>query len=239
MKPESRKVLDAWTAEQKEQARQIAATDPRYTGDEVLAMMAVGEARRTELVDKLMADDPLLPVMSAFTIAGDLMSVERSKEWVARGMDAADALTFVGSYGRLEFALWAVKNGHMPEDVLLEMLPDLWRGSDPDDTDPRFLALWQKAWVRNGKRTVRDGPHLPKGTTLRVYRGQDDDAPLGIAWSLDRKIAEKFARGAGTRQSSRPGTVLVMEVPRTAVLAYLTGRGESEVILPTIGGQQQ
>jgi len=110
----------------------------------------------------------------------------------------------------------------MPESELIEMLPDLWRGSDPDDTDPQYLRLWKTAWLANGRRTVRDGPHLPKGRTVRCYRGQDADAPLGIAWSLDRRVAEKFARGAGTRQSNRSGMVFETEVPRTAVLAYLT-----------------
>lgn len=191
--------------------------------------------KREPIMAELMAADPKLSMISAMIIAGDRLTSERSKQWTRDGLPAVDALPYVGSYGRLEFAVWAVDEGRLPIETLLDQLPGLWRGSDPDDTNPRYLALWKAAWFRNGEKTVRDGPHLPKGSALRCYRGQDDGAPLGIAWSLDKKVAEKFARGAGSRQGNRGGTVMEMVVPRKEVLAYLTGRGEAEVILPTIG----
>ena len=189
--------------------------------------------KREPIMADLMAADPLLNELSAMIIAGDRLTSERSKQWTRDGCPAVDALPFVGSYGRLEFAVWATDEGFLPVETLLDQLPNLWRGSDPDDTDPRYLALWQSAWERNGKKTVRDGPQLPKGTQLRCYRGQDAGAPLGIAWSLDRTVAEKFARGAGSRQRSRNGKVFERVVARKDVLAYLTGRGEQEVILST------
>ncbi|MGV0985108.1 MAG: hypothetical protein ACOYB2_11165 [Limnohabitans sp.] len=198
MNENDRAVLDAWTAEQDEIVRARAESDPALAGKPdamIFARMLIENDERDGVVRKLMAADPLLPVGSAFTIASDLASVERSKEWVNRGMSAETALPFVGSYGRLEFVLWAVDNGHMAENDLLDMLPDLWRGADPDDTDTRFLELWQKAWIRNGKRPVRDGKHLPKGHTLRVFRGQDKDA----RWASPGRWT------SGSPRSSRPG----------------------------------
>lgn len=192
--------------------------------------------RKSKLAVELQAADPRLPFISAFIIAGDKLSAERSKEWVADGCPAEDAARFVGSFARLDFLVWAVENGHLPESRLLDELPQAWSGSDPDDTDPRFLAYWQKAWRRNGSKTILDGPPLPgRKKVLDVYRGQDPDKPLGISWSLDPKVAERFARGAGTRQHNLNGTVLHSTVERRTVLAYLTGRSESEVILPTLG----
>lgn len=192
----------------------------------------VAEHEATSAIAKgLMEKDPRLPFISALVIAGDLQSLERSKRWVLDGTEPfGRAMMFVGSYGRFEFALWGIEHGHTTEAALIEDLPSLWSGSDPDDTDPRALALWQGAHRANGGRYVRDGRPLPRGARLRVYRGQDGDAPLGIAWTTDRAVAEKFARGAATRQGNRGGSIIEATIPRNLVLAYVTGRNEDEVI---------
>jgi hypothetical protein len=221
--------IKAWWAGRDADLLKLAPAE-RATSVALLDMQA-----REPIIEELMAKDPRLTPMAALVIAGDLVTLERSKGWVLAGCPAVDAMSFVGSFGRLEFAVWAEEGGHLAREVLLDMLPDLWRGSDPDDTDPRFLALWRAAWMRNGRTAVLDGEALPDGPTLTVYRGQDEGAPMGIAWSLDEEVAQKFARGAGTRQADRPGMVYESSVPRLAVLAYLTGRNESEVILPTLG----
>lgn len=214
----------------------FAALDKRQTHPTPEELAADME-RRSALAAELMDADPRLSFMSAIVIAGDKISEERSKRWVAEGLPGIDALTFVGSFAALDFAVWAVENGHLAKDVLLDRLADLWSSTDPDDTDPRFLALWVEAWERNGRKPVLQNPAkpLPRKKVLRVYRGQDEDSPLGIAWSLDPKVAEKFARGAGTRQSDRPGVVIFTDVPRDKVLGFCPDRGESEVILPVKG----
>lgn len=206
---------------------------PEPTPADIDADMLARGAKATALMDA----DPGLSYISAIIIAGDMLAAERSKRWVEDGMDAwPDAATFVGSYGRLDFCLWAVENGHMDRATLLDQLPGLWSGSDPRDDDGRFAALWTEAWVRNGRRTIRDGGHLPKGKLLRVYRGQMPTDPFGIAWTLDPAVADKFAHGAGTREHHRAGTRFDMLVPRSAIVAYLTGRGESECIIPALCG---
>lgn len=228
MTPEGRAWMETYHGEEAERRKGLSVEDRMFED-------AAEFAKRDPIVDELMSADPKLDIISAMVIAGDKLTVERSKQWTLEGCPAVDALPYVGSYGRLEFAMWAVDEGHFPVEVLLDQLPDLWRGSDPDDTDPRYLALWKLARVRNGGRMVRDGARLPKGSMIRCFRGQDADAPLGIAWSLNREVAEKFARGAGSRQQNRGGTVFETVVSRKEILAYLTSRGESEVILPTIG----
>lgn len=216
---------------------------PRMGTPEWDAWMQADMAERMDVADELVAKDPLLGPMGAITMAGDILSLRRAQKWVADGCPAIDAMVFVGSFGRLQFLLWAYENGHLPEAAVFNMLPDQWRSGDPDDTDPRYLRLWRLAKAANRGVTICDKDPLPrgwvhKGTRTRMltaYRGQDPEAPLGIAWTLDEQIAEKFARGAGTRQSNRGGTVFETYVPRAEVLAYLTMRGESEVILPTVG----
>lgn len=204
------------------------------------------EAEMNRAVEDSMADmtrahemvetDPRLPFITALVMAGDARSAERSKRWVEDGTHPFDqAINYVGSYARFEFALWGIEHGHTTQEALFADLPDLWRGSDPDDTDPRALALWKAAHAANKGRYIRDGRPLPRGRTIRVYRGQDDGAPFGIAWTTDLAIAEKFARGAATRQDNRGGRVFEVNVPRDQVIAYITGRNESEVILDTVG----
>lgn len=218
----TRAVIDAWEAQFKDM-------DP-------LDAMQAQEAGRQEALKDL---DPSIPPIAAIVIAGDIASAKRSEQWVEQGADAEEVLGFVGSYARLDFAVKMYEAGKLSEGYLLDNLPDLWRGSDPDDSDPRFLKLWTKARERHvygqkkGQRTsyITDGKKLPKGP-LMVYRGErgNPSYPTGIAWTTDLHIAEKFARTGGLRANTGPGTVFKARVPKDQVLAYLTGRGENEVI---------
>ena len=191
--------------------------------------------RRQGIADKLVEDDPNLSPITAIIIAGDMESADKAYSLMeSKGVTYQRASVLVGSYARLDFAMRAYENGYVDLDTLLDDLPELWRGSDPDDTDPRFLDLWKRAWIRNKRHYIRDGKALPSRQYLNIYRGQKESDTYGIAWSLDPKIAQKFARGAGTRQADYPGVVYRARVARAKVYAYLTGRGESEVIVDPI-----
>lgn len=187
--------------------------------------------RATELMDK----DPSLPFISALVIARDMASADRSMEWLREGKyDWGRAEVFCGSYGRLDLRVRAWEEGLITDEQALaaEDLPHAWSGSDPDDTDPRFLALWKSAFAANGGTYLRDGDDtLPGISVLTIYRGQDYGARFGIAWSLDPMVAAKFANGAATRQHNRGGVVYRAIVERSKVLGYMTGRGEAEVIV--------
>lgn len=200
------------------------------------------EAQRAALEEQgrrareLMAKDPQLAYISAFIIAGDQMEAERSWDRLVKGeWPYARAELHAGSYARLDFAHRAMEAGYLPRDEFIRRLPELWSYNDPDDGDPRWLPLWREAFHANGDHYVRMGRPLPRTDPLRCFRGQDVGAPLGCAWSLDPKIAEKFAHGAATRQRNRAGHVVMTEVPRSRILAYLTERGESEVIFDPAG----
>jgi len=204
--------------------------------------LAEREEPRTRKAQELLDKDPSLPYITAIIMAGDLVSAERSDKMLEAGVSFQRALHFVGSYGRVDFALRAQDRGYCTEEELFEILPELWAFSDPDDTDVRFLTMWHKAWLHNKRRPITDGRPLP-GAVLRIYRGQDafdddtfgrdpDRLPVGIAWSLDKSVAEKFAHGAALRVRNRPNpAIIVAKVKRKHVYAYLTARGESEVIV--------
>jgi hypothetical protein len=193
--------------------------------------MLIHEKRRQEIADDLLAKNPGLPFVTAIVMSNDLASAERNEAAVKAGdLPAERAVWLTGSYARLDFACKMVQQGRLDHDWLLENLPELWRGSDPDDTEPLYLNLWLAAWEANWREPITDGEPLPDGDTLTVYRGQMPGGGFGIAWSLDADTATKFAKGAGIR-NPMAGTVYTGHVRRADVLAYLTGRGESEIIV--------
>lgn len=195
--------------------------------DELAARSKRDMARASELVAK----NPSLPYITAIVMAGDIGSAERVDKMLDKGEVTFDrAVHMVGSYARLDWAIRAQERGYVHYDNLLKMLPELWRGSDPDDTDPRFLELWRDARRLNHGRYVRDGKALPPGRLLPVYRGQRVTDPVGIAWTTDIDTAKKFALGASFR-TAIDGVVIERTIRRSDVMAFLTGRGESEAIL--------
>jgi len=171
--------------------------------------------------------DPSLPFITAHVIASDLTSADRWHERIVSGeVEAERATHLVGSYARFQFAL-----DHMPAEWVYENIADLWRGSDPNDTEVAYLKVWHEAKRHHRNRVITDGKRLPKDNPLTVYRGETTvNTPTGIAWTLDLEIAKKFARGAGIRVGNIKGYVLEAHVMRKDVLGYLTERGESEVV---------
>lgn len=180
--------------------------------------------QRVESVAAELCEQGMHP-LQARIVAGDILSQEGADQAIADGLAPEKAVWLVGSYARMGWALRA-----LPRPLLLRMLPELWCGSDPDDSDPAFLQLWRAAFQANGGEIITDSQPLPAAGQLLVYRGQLGDK-LGISWTLDRKIARKFAMNGGQRVVTEGGVILERSVPRRHILAYLTGRGEQEIIV--------
>lgn len=200
------------------------------TNDVLLRQLVERERRVGALAAELSAKDPTLGY-SALIIAGDMISRENGDDALAAGSPFMYAGMLVGSFARFAWAIDAYERGAIAWQDLAPNLPDLWRDSDPDDTDPRFAAVWRRARVEAG-RVITDADDVaPPTSPLTLYRGQDRGAPIGLSWSLDRATAVKFARGAGVRQASRKGVVLVGTCAYDDAFAYLTGRGEAEIVV--------
>jgi hypothetical protein len=200
----------------------------RLDADELMK----GMQEQAALADQI-EQETGVPHITAFIMAGDRMSAQRARERLDSGeWDVDRAINLTGSYARFDFALSLVDEKRLSPEDFYRMLPELWRGSDPDDTNPEYLRLWIAAWKQNGRRTVCDGkpPAAKFGPLIPVFRGQMEGDPFGIAWTTNMNIAQKFAGGAGVR-TPMGGIVYRGWVPRKHVLAYLTERGESEVIV--------
>lgn len=187
---------------------------------------------RHERAKQLMEANPLLNPMTAIIMAGDAVAADEASQRVADGEDPLKAMTMVGSFSRF---LWAWD--HLLLDDFFDRIAELWRGSDPDDSDPRMIQIWMEASAYFEHRLITDEqkelPRPGKGHLLKVYRGEEDPsatAPSGIAFSLDPLVARKFAMGAGSR-TMQHGVVLTCNVDPGDVLAYITGRNEEELII--------
>lgn len=72
---------------------------------------------------------------------------------------------------------------------------------------------------------------LPTKQDITIYRGQCETLNDGLAWTLDRAVAEKFARnGFRGRGNERP-VLLVAEVDRSAIVMAFNDRDEREVVV--------
>lgn len=194
--------------------------------------------RQASKMDELSQRFPDLPPVTLLVMAGDYVSLEQVEpEFLAGSLTFAQAAAMIGSYARFEWVMRMIEQGTVSKKGVFPDLLWLWSSSDPDDTDRRYLDLFKDAVVANGGDYLRDGKKLPlrKGM-LRVYRGETLTLkspalfPKGFAWSLDREVAFKFATGTGTR-TRMFGNLYYGEVPVSSVLAYITRRDESEVIL--------
>jgi hypothetical protein len=198
--------------------------------NEDLMMVFVERAKREAEIAATL--DASLPMLTRVVMAGDLRQAQDSLQRLRAGdIDIDRAMVLTGSYGRMPLLIQAIDDSLVPIHKALDLLPEWWPSSDPDDTDPRLISLWESAFARNGGLVTDEGHDLPRKAWLTIWRGQRTTDPLGCAWSLDRAIAERFANGASFRTAIANPQVIEAKVPRGIILAYLTGRGEEEVII--------
>lgn len=189
------------------------------------------ETKVAPIAARLISEDPNMHVLTAFTMAQDLASIEHIETRLRDGKPWQRAIWAAGSYGRLTWLKQAIEDGRVPRTEVYAELAELWSGSDPDDTDTFWLVMWKEAFANNGNAPLCDGKR-PDGRRdyLTVYRGQPGDAKVGIAWSLDIEVAKRFAITGGGRGGRDDGCVIRAKVNRSRILGFLTGRGEQEVI---------
>ena len=184
------------------------------------------ERRRLELAHEL-HETKGVNFITAVIMAGDLLTAEDATERVKnKELTPLQALNHVGSYAKFD---WALK--HLTKIQLLKRLPYLWMSSDPDDSNPEYLKLWKQAFKANANKTILYKKHLPKCKMLTIYRGQIGKDNPGFAWTTNWRTAFQFSKTGGGRGVISGGVVLKGIVPKNKVLAYITERGEFEVIV--------
>lgn len=220
----------------------------------VVAEMQEREKRLRPIMERLVADDPLMPPISAIVMAGDIDSSQRAyDELLEQDVMAIEPISIgkedipehprwlwaaqvrVGSYARMDFVKRLVVEGHVPPVDVFPHLLDLWRGSDAPDTDLFWLGMFHEAWQRNDREILLDSDKpVALNEWITVFRGQSHWAPVGFSWSLRKEVAEKFAKTGGGRAERSDGVVLSGQVSRSRIYAYMRERNEDEIISDSV-----
>ena len=181
-------------------------------------------------------------VIAANDYASQIKAVNEVK---AGRLGRKDSLVRVGSFALMDhvFSLinMAGQMGWPADWYETDIEPDLlgiWSRADPDDTQVRYLELFEKAKARRSPHApLHDGHPLDmhvNGGKHFVYRGEpgkfNPEGMGGLSWSLDMAVATKFATGAVAR-SPGAGVVYAGVAEYPDVLAFITGRGEQELII--------
>ena len=107
-----------------------------------------------------------------------------------------------------------------------EVMRTVWVAVGSTETAPLFRTLMQSSRpCRSWFMTPEDAAALEAMPfPLTVWRAYDADPDPGISWTLDEQWCEGYARSKGRR-------VKQMQVSRDQVFAYVSRRGEEEVIV--------
>jgi hypothetical protein len=188
---------------------------------------------QTKLAGEMIEADPSLNTITALIRAGDQLSRKRADEAVAEGTPVLLASIFVGSFSRFDWIVEQYFMENIEDEDFFQEICELWRGADPNDTDPVFLTVWEEAYNWNGEMLRDDDTKfLPSGDPITIYRGQlTFEEPMGVSWSLSKDIATKFSHGASIRAYVENGVLLEALVDKRDIIAYITGRGEEEIII--------
>lgn len=194
--------------------------------------------RQEVIMQKLQKKHPTWSRVTLFVLSGDLAHSEKVDALFQAGEISFDeAQNAMGSFARWDWLMKQYRAGTINPVKFHENMCHWWSASDPDDTDKMSLEMFKNARAASpvipnrGQYLSDEHESLPLTEFLTVYHGQDlYEKKIGFAWTLDLAIAKKFAAGAWAR-APRPGFVLKGVVERINILAYITGRGEQEVIV--------
>lgn len=107
-----------------------------------------------------------------------------------------------------------------------EVMRTVWVAVGSTETAPLFRTLMQSSRpCRSWFMTPEDAAALEAmAFPLTVWRAYDAEPDPGISWTLDREWCEGYAKAKGRH-------VKQMQVSRDQVFAYVSRRGEEEVIV--------
>lgn len=162
------------------------------------------------------------------------------EELIANLLDEGNldqALCLVGSEKR---AALIVEHGHKLDDTALtSLLSDFWSVTEAWSGEPKLREGMLALLKRVAPLYCPPEPR-PFTGTLTIYRGNlGEDATLGHSWTLDRKIAERFARMAmsprgmflGMYREDGVPSVWRANVPADKILGYFDDRDEQEIVV--------
>jgi hypothetical protein len=137
---------------------------------------------------------------------------------------------------RLAWLALGVSRSKRNVRTIWRFLAGAWSGFDliPHAEYERLFRRIRKHWTPDCMiDTEHGGAHslydaLPDH--MVIYRGQDATHEVGLAWTLDRDVAERFSGGHRSMANEHP-VVLVAEVAKSDVAFVSNDRDEREVVI--------
>lgn len=156
-------------------------------------------------------------------------------EYIAAAMDAQDWHAYVDRHHKewqFEALLEAVRRG-LSGALYWQLVTDVWQMSDRPGVDEDLWVTFYGNDMPPGRRAAMNSDELAVFDALpdvvTLYRGALPQHRKGMAWSLERRVAEFFATEHGRRAAD--GLVYCVQVPRSAMLVYYSWREEAEVLV--------
>ncbi|MBK3745073.1 hypothetical protein G3A39_38425 [Paraburkholderia aspalathi] len=112
-------------------------------------------------------------------------------------------------------------------------LSDIWASLDAIDHQSMYILMntfrYDESFLT--KECQQDLSAL-SGDSFTIYRGQSGCSEMsGLAWTLDRTVAEEFARNGIHGSGVETAYLLTTTVRRDDIVMAFSGRRESEVVL--------
>ena len=147
---------------------------------------------------------------------------ERVDRIVRQIINAADV---EGDYEKVKDIFF--RKAHLlPNPIYWELLRTVWVRAGKTENVHEFMPFFKskrpsKSWFMTVEdaRTL-EGMEFP----IMVYRAYEKEPDNGISWTTDKEWCEEYAKRVGRKVKSR-------SVERKDIFAYISRRGENEIII--------
>ena len=209
-----------------------------------IVSVAEANARLDEIIETMQRADPAPEgLLDEYVRLGKIsmddakrkqLDAVRAAVMFRRGVlePVGDYLILFGSHERPREFLRLTLGSLLEPRAKWQLLHREWSGFDriPHGEFSTLLAGIRPAWNARYMLAADHRGYSRLADTITVHRGQDDAAPVGLSWTTDRAVAERFARGHRFIWNPHP-VLLTGSVSKRDVAGFYTDRKESEVVV--------
>lgn len=214
-----------------------------FTGDDMMQLMLKNEPLCDELLDYFESeagDMPMVrhPLIYSVPHSNSLNAflnkqLEVKKEAAAQYLKEKEYDSFVFLHERpFRLHTFLSIRHKLSDKEYWNLASSIWTDSENINVNRSIWKIVLKSKRSSGEYFMQpeDRNYLLKlPQTITVFRGCNETNKNGLSWTLDKKVAEKFAGRFSTKYNG--STVLTKTINKNKVFAYLSSRSEKEIII--------
>jgi len=143
-----------------------------------------------------------------------------------------DVMTLILDSNKINF-LYLLNAREVPAKICGDLLGDIWSGLENNDMQEDFIKESMREWLLASDRTTYMTKkelellrNLPDKVT--IYRGAQFDEPAdGFCWSLNKSVAEWFAK----RFRNQHPVIYTTVIDKNDILFYTNAADEEEIVV--------